>query len=176
MKNFLKKILICSSVLGVVAIMGGCSSDSDKGKNVEYVQTHQDDEITSIHAKMYQKNGNKDKMGTIKFSETDSGLKMAIDLKDVRPNTEYKLYVFEVKGCDVKKDKKDMAKKCTKTQKNIDMPMLTGDRNGKIDTTYMITGLTAADLDGKKLVLARDDASGKEVHVGWGLLSQGMWF
>ncbi len=164
-----------ASVLGVVAIMGGCSS-SDTSKDVEYTQTHQNDDVTNIKAKMYQKYGNKDRMGEIKFAETDSGLKMTVDLKDVRPNTEYNVYVYELKGCDMKKEKKDMRGMCEKTKQDIDLPMLKGDMNGKIATTYMIRGITAADLDNKKIVLSRENDSGEEVHVGWGMLKEGMMF
>lgn len=180
MKNLLKNVFIGTLAFGMIVVLGGCSSsskpsaDSAKHKDVEYVQTHQDDKITSIHAKMYQKNGKKDKMGEIKFAEEQSGLQMTAELKDVRPDAEYTLSLYKVKDC--KKDKKSKMAKCDKTKIDADLPTLKGDKDGKVHVTYMITGLTAAELDKTKVVLSRKNDKGEEVHVGWGMLKHGMMF
>ena len=181
MKNSIKKMLMVVSIVGVTVMIAGCSSSNDSAKTenetkTEYVQTHQNDDVKTVKAKMYQKklkDGTADEMGYIKFTETESGLKMVTDLKKVRPDVEYKLYVYDIKGCDKSmKDKSKDKKKCDKEKKDIDLPELVGDKDGTVKTTFMITGLTAAELEDAKITLVRDDDHGEKVKVGWGKIAE----
>ena len=167
----MKKILIFTSILALAVVVGGCSSRShEKTKSHEkIVQTHQYDDITRLRANMRQKHGNKESMGSIRFIEVDSGLSMDVNLFDTRPNVEYSLCVYDMKDCDKKGIK---AGTCEKERKDIVMPTLQSDRDGMISKTYLINGLTAAQMDNAKIVLTRKDANGEKVEAGWGRLRE----
>ena len=182
MKNLLKKLCIATSVLGVAAIMGGCSStpESANERNIEYVQTHQKDDVTSVHARMRQKSGERSRMGSVRFTETQSGMKMVVDLRDLRPSTEYSFVVYEITGCEVQKDRTNRTAKkigeCEKVKQNIQLPAFRSGQSGNALDTYMITGLTAAELNNKRLGLTRENDKGETVTVGWGALKEGGLF
>ncbi len=174
MKNLIKKALTIMSALTVVFVMVGCSSNSTSdvkaARHVRYVQTHENSDVRTVKAQMYQKNGNKSRMGEIKFHETDAGLKMTAELYDVRPGNKYSLELYKLKDCDMsKKDNKELfVKSCTKEKCDSELPEMIGDKNGKIDASFLITGMSAADIDHNKLILVRDGN-----HVGWGHLKEG---
>ncbi len=154
MTKFIKKIISVFSVLGVVALLGACSSD--KGRDMTYYQTHSNDDIKRVSATMHthSSGGGESRMGTIKFVEEDSGLKMAIDLNSLRPGVEYKIRVYELE-CNAKK-------KCEKDEMSVDLPMLKAGNNGKLSETFMIRGLTAKKLNNTKIVLSRDGNDGRD--------------
>jgi hypothetical protein len=162
MNKILKTLSLFASVFAVVGFLGGCSSSGDAKhhRDERIVRTHQDDDITRIGARMYQKHGDKGEMGSIKFTEKDSGLEMDLDLKDMRPGMEYKLYVHNAKG----------------EESDIKLPNVRADANGKVKRTYMITGVSAAELDNMKIVLKRVNSDGTEPHVGWGKIKERGWF
>ncbi|MCL2331448.1 MAG: hypothetical protein FWC61_02785 [Proteobacteria bacterium] len=176
MKRNFKRICILSSALALATVIGGCGG-GDRGRNVEYVQTHQQDEITRLRAVMFQNNADEDRIGTIKFGEKDSGLQMSVDLSGAMPDMEYKIYAYDIKGCDIKQIGIDQTIIiCVKAKKDISLPIIRSDGKGNINSTYMITGLTAADLNNTKLVLARTNAKGDEIEVGFGALRERVLF
>ena len=186
MKNIVKNILITASAVGIAVILGGCSSSSspsagyseksEKPESVSYVKTHQKEDVKKVYAKMYQKNkkdGTKDSMGHIRFSETDSGLKMLVELKDVRSGVEYKLRVYDLVDCEKKEGK---SKTCTKNDRYLDLPTIIGDKNKKIQDTYMLTNVSAKELKNAKISLHRDDDKGNDLKVGWGIIEEDIFF
>ena len=114
MKNLTQKIFALASVLGAVVLLTGCTTNCPNKnyhhmkKNTYYAQpvemiesdtivvyqTHKDADVNHVYAKMYthSSNGGQSKMGHIKFRETDNGLKMEVDLKDLRPGVPYNVY------------------------------------------------------------------------------------
>ena len=107
MKNAMKKMFMFASVLGVAVLLSACASCPDKKahkahhKKIAYVQpvemvetdtvvvyqTYESADIDKVYAKMYTRSnhGGTSYMGHIKFHDTDNGLKMVVDLKDLRP-------------------------------------------------------------------------------------------
>ena len=168
MKNLMKKMFMFTSILGVVAIMGGCSSHSSKNKkhdrphDVEYYQTHQDSDVTRVSAKMYTRshNGGASGMGHIKFKETDAGLQMMVDLKDMRPGVTYKVRVYDWE-CN------DEMTKCMKEKSVTGLPMLMAGNNGKLEETFMIRGVTAKQLKMSTITMERDGG----YKAAWGKLN-----
>lgn len=177
MKQSVKTLTALASVLALVAVAGGCNR-SERGLNAEYVQTHQDDEVTRLGARMFQRTGDQNRMGSIRFGEKDSGLQMRVDLKDTRPNTEYRLVVYDMAGCDVKRGRvKNMAtEECEFEKTSISLPALNSDAKGNIQSSFLINGVTAAELENTKLVLTRRNTDGNRVTAGWGVLKTRGWF
>lgn len=151
MKKLINKLSMCAVAFCVAAVMAGCSSgakNADSSGEVEYYQTHEDSDITRVHAKMFT-GANKTEMGDIKFHETDAGLKMDVKLSDLRPGVEYKIAVYKM-NCD------KAAKKCTKGDAmDLELPTLKSE-TGKLEESFVIRGLTAKKLMHTKLVLQRE--------------------
>ncbi|MDR1207376.1 MAG: hypothetical protein LBK26_03110 [Rickettsiales bacterium] len=177
MKQLTKNFFMFASILSISAVLAGCSSSTtgDKKSNeVNYVQTHEDDDITKLSARMFQRfgapdqSGNESGMGRIWFRETDSGLQMVVDLQNVRPGVEYTFYVYDMTDSNKKAPKKS----CKKKKMDISFPTVKGDADRNLKATFMVTGLAAADIKGAKITLNRPDASGEEIAVGWGMLKE----
>ena len=116
MKNLFKKLLVFSSVLGMAFLFSGCTGCGKKPMNhaqqkqmqqnqkpemVVFYQTYEDADVTKVHAKMYthSSHGGESRMGYIKFNETDAGLKMDVDLKDLRPGVTYNMKIYKCNKC-----------------------------------------------------------------------------
>jgi Cu/Zn superoxide dismutase len=184
MKNLMKKLFMLTSILGVTVLMAACSSDSSTSKSsdgTEYYQTQERADVKRVTAKMYthSSGSSEARMGDIKFNETESGLRMAVDLKDLRPGVEYTINLYKMDCGDlskeemkkVKKDKAEMKKMCSKEKMSANLPMLKAGTSGKLEETFMIRGLTAAQLQHAKVVLSR---SGSE-KAAWGKLEKTMF-
>ena len=172
----IKKLNALVCVLGLGIILGGCSGSgqqtSDEG--ITYVQTHQDDNVTRVFARITAKGEGKERMGRIRFTEKDSGLQMRVRLKDVKPNTEYKLCVYEMTNCDmkaIKKGDKSAKQSCEKEKMDLNLPRLQSDKDGNIQSSFMINGLAATQLANTKITVVRE-TSGEKTVVGWGMLKQ----
>lgn len=182
MKNLTKKMFVVASVFGMAAVLSGCSGCPNKkhhgpvhtkyyAQPVEVVesdtivvyQTYADADVNHLTAKMYthSSHGGESKMGHIKFKETDSGLKMMVDLKDMRPGVPYTVKLYQCDMCynDVK---------CCNNSRalNVKLPILQTGTSGRLDQTYMIHGLNAAQLQGANVYLERDGG----YKAGWGKL------
>lgn len=165
MKQILKKIFMFTSILGVITAVAGCSHHGKKShKDMKYVQTHEEDNTKSVSARMFthSSGGGETRMGHIRFHETEAGLKMAVDLKYLHPGVEYKINVYDI----------NQAKKSDKTKLHLNMPTLKAGNSGVLDQTYMITGLSAADLKNTKIVLSREGSD----KAGWGKLEHHMFY
>ena len=88
-------------------------------------------------------------MGYIKFAQTDNGVKMMVDVTDLRPGKEYMVKIYPCGNC---ADASCCASKCL----NVKLPMLSIDEPGRLTQTYNVRGLNCADLNNAKIVLTRD--------------------
>ena len=186
MANLIKKTCVFASVLGAAAMLAGCSScptkhhhkkamhhDKQYMQPVEMIesdtivvyQTYENAEVNNVYAKMYthSSRGGESKMGYIKFHDTDNGLKMHVDLKDMRPGVPYTVKLYQCGSCHNDAN-------CCRSAKAMDikMPMLETGLSGKLNQTYMIQGLSAAQLNGANIYLDRDGG----YKAGWGKLEK----
>lgn len=185
MKNLTQKIFALASVLGAVVLLTGCTTNCPNKnyhhmkKNTYYAQpvemiesdtivvyqTHKDADVNHVYAKMYthSSNGGQSKMGHIKFRETDNGLKMEVDLKDLRPGVPYNVRLYQCGTC------YNDAKCCNNAHlMNVKLPMLQAGESRHLKQTYMIQGLNAAQIDGANIYLERDGG----YKAGWGKLEK----
>ena len=187
-----KTLFIVASLFGVAILMSGCSCPNKNfgqrgyhtqcnkkdhsgcqhhkqkmqpqvSETVVFYQTYENADIDNVHAKMYTRSsrGGESAMGTIKFKETDAGLKMKVDLIDLRPGKTYTAHVYQCGTCN------DWSC-CNKTPMAVDLPQLRIDQVGRLEQSYIIRGLTAAQLNNGKLVLTRDGG----YKAAWGTLKQ----
>ncbi len=183
MKVLTKKAVTFASVLAAAAVLAGCSSCPNKhaahkqhhrapqpvevieSDSIVVYQTYENADIDKVYAKMYTRSskGGVSHMGHIKFHDTDNGLKMVVDLKDLRPGVPYTVKLakcgmcaYGETGC------------CNKTPINVKLPMLETGMSRKLDETFMIQGMSAAQLNGAKIWLERDGG----YKAGWGQLEK----
>jgi Cu/Zn superoxide dismutase len=174
-----------ASVLGAAGLLAACSTCPMKhhpkkamhhNQYVEPVEVIESDtivvyqayekpDVKHVYAKMYthSSHGGESKMGHIKFRDTANGLKMDVDLKDLRAGVPYTVKLYQCDSCynDVK---------CCSSSSAISaqMPMLETGKSGKLNQSYMIQGVTAAQLNGANIYLERDGG----YKAGWGKLEK----
>lgn len=134
----------------------------EASETVVFYQTYDGSDIKSVSANMYTKNsqGGKSEMGTIKFKETDNGLKMKVDLEHLRPGKIYTAHVYQCGAC-------NDSMCCDTEAMSVDLPKLKIATQGRLQQSYIIRGLTAAQLNNAKLVLTRDGG----YKAAWGTLN-----
>lgn len=185
MTNLTQKLITAASVLGAVVLLAGCTTNCpNKGPHhtkkyayqaqpVEVIesdtivvyQTHEDADVKHLYAKMYthSSDGGASRMGHIKFRETDKGLKMEVDLKDLRPSVPYNVRLYQCGHC------YNDAKCCGADRMiNVKLPMLETGESRHLKQTYIIQGLNAAQIDGANIYLERDGG----YKAGWGKLEK----
>ncbi|MDW2995239.1 MAG: hypothetical protein R8N24_04440 [Alphaproteobacteria bacterium] len=185
MTNLTQKLITAASVLGAVVLLAGCTTNCpNKGPHhtkkyayqaqpVEVIesdtivvyQTHEDADVKHLYAKMYthSSDGGASRMGHIKFRETDKGLKMEVDLKDLRPAVPYNVRLYQCGHC------YNDAKCCgADRMMNVKLPMLETGESRHLKQTYIIQGLNAAQIDGANIYLERDGG----YKAGWGKLEK----
>lgn len=187
MKNITKKMFLFASVLGAAVLLSGCmmgcpnkkATHHKKQHTVHYTQpvevvesdtivvyqTYENADVNHLYAKMYthSSRGGESKMGHIKFRETDNGLKMEVDLKDMRAGVPYTIKMYQCASC------YNDAKCCNNSKLlNVKLPTLQTGDSGRLNQTYMIQGLNAAQLDGANIYLERDGG----YKAGWGKLEK----
>ena len=183
MKNLIKKMFMLTSVLGAVVLMSGCTTMCGQKKTkpqqhnrmmqqqqqptetVVFYQTYEDADITHVEAKMYthSSHGGESRMGNIKFVETDAGLKMEVDVTDLRPGKVYTMKIYPCSKC-------DSGMCCNKSPMQMNMPTLSVTKPGRLKESFIIQGLTAEQLNNAKLYLERDGG----YKAAWGTLKKGM--
>ena len=196
MKKIMSKIIMVVSVIGVSVALGGCTCPTKHPRHHEqyaqghgkhhankqprqsqmqqpqqaqiteavvFYQTYEASDIDDVSAKMYTRSsrGGQSKMGTIKFTETNDGLHMKTDLIDLRPGVTYNVHVYQCGAC-------NDSTCCDTAPMAIDLPTLRIDSVGRLQKSYIIRGLTAAQLNNAKLVLTRDGG----YKAAWGTLKQ----
>ena len=184
MKNLTKKLFMFASVLGAAVLLSGCMMECPNKKArhhkpvqrvqpvavveetdaIVVYQTYEDADVNHVYAKMYTHSsaGGQSRMGHIKFHETENGLKMTVDLKDMRPGVPYNVRLYQCAGCG-----NDSAC-CNRLAMDKQMPMLETGTSRKLHQTYMIHGMTAAQLDGATIYLERDGG----YKAAWGKLEK----
>ena len=186
MTNLIKKTCVFASVFGAAAMLAGCSGCPTQHhhkkamhQNKQYMQpvemietdtivlykTYENADVNHVYAKMYthSSHGGESKMGHIKFRDTDNGLKMEVDLKDMRAGVPYTVKLYQCASCH------NDANCCRSANAmDVQMPMLETGKSGKLNQTYMIQGLSAAQLNGVNIYLERDGG----YKAGWGKLEK----
>ena len=191
MKN--KTMFLLASVFGVTLLVGGCTcpnkhydhnvttqcnkhdhTNCQHAKNkvhkqsqpqidetVIFYQTYSVSDVDDVHAKMFTRSsrGGESAMGTIKFQETNDGLKMNVDLIDLRPGKTYTAHVYQCGAC-------NDSTCCDMSPMAIELPTLRIDKAGRLQKSYIIRGLTAAQLNNARLILTRDGG----YKAAWGTL------
>ena len=183
MKIVMKKMFLFTSVLGVAVLLSACAGCPDKkahhhkkavyAQPVEMIesdtivvyQTYENADVDKVYAKMYthSSKGGTSYMGHIKFHDTENGLKMVVDLKDLRDGVPYTVKLYQCGSC------YNDAKCCNASNSmNVKLPMLETGKSGRLNETYMIQGLSAAQLNGANIYLERDGG----YKAGWGKLEK----
>ena len=179
MKKLIKKMLILSSVFALAVLMAGCTNCGQKKmrpqpkqpmqqqmtETVVFYQTYEDSDINRKKKKMYthSSHGGESRMGNIKFVETDAGLKMEVDVTDLRPGKVYTMKIYPCSKC-------DSGMCCNKSPMQMNMPTLSVTKPGRLKESFIIQGLTAEQLNNAKLYLERDGG----YKAAWGTLKKGM--
>lgn len=175
MQNLIKKLFMFSSVIAAAAILSGCMGCPNKRAHkaqprtqsseevVVFYQTYENSDVSRVQAKMYthSSRGGESKMGYIKFAETDAGLKMMVDLKDLRPNITYTIKLYQCGNC-------NDSTCCDQNAMAINLPTLRINHAGRLEETFIVRGLTAAQLKNAKIYLERDGG----YKAAWGTLEQ----
>ncbi|MCQ2599152.1 MAG: hypothetical protein MJ187_02105 [Alphaproteobacteria bacterium] len=179
MQKTIKKLMMAMSVFGVAVLLAGCNTcgyqdqkkhsrphrEMQRTESVVYYQTYENADVTKVGAKMFTRNGQgeESKMGYISFNETDAGLKMTVDLKDLRPGVKYTVRIHPCNACDTGMCCSD---------KNIvsNMPKLRISKQGRLEETFVLHGVTAQQLNDSKIYLERDGG----VKAAWGRIGQDM--
>ncbi len=172
MKNLIKKLFMFTSILGVaVAVSGCCAKKTQKVTATEttvFYQTYEEADVNRVHAKMYTRSshGGESRMGNIKFYETDAGLKMEVDLKDLRPGVDYTVRIYQCGSCN------NNSMCCDNSSMSVNLPKLTAGASGRLEESFIIRGLTAAQLKNAKIYLERDGG----YKAAWGTLEKNVLF
>ena len=132
-------------------------------ETVVFYQTYDVSDVDGVVAKMYTRSsrGGESKMGTIKFVEKNDGLHMKTDLTDLRPGVTYNVVVYQCGAC-------NDGTCCSMSPMAVDLPTLRIDQAGRLQKSYIIRGLTAAQLNNARLILTRDGG----YKAAWGTLKQ----
>ena len=181
----MKKMFVLSSVLGAAVMLSACVGGCPEKKAMHHkkvarnaqpveliesdtivvYQTYENADVDKVYAKMYTRSshGGTSHMGHIKFHDTDNGLKMVVDLKDLRPAVPYNVKLYKCGICAY-----DETGCCNKTAVNVKLPMFETGESRRLNQTYMIQGVSAAQLNGAKIYLERDGG----YKAGWGVLEK----
>ena len=128
-----------------------------------FQQTYTGSDIESVNGSIYTRStrGGTSEMGMIQFEETDTGLKMTADLIDLRPGKSYTAEIYQCGACNDNTC-------CAMEAMSVDLPKLKINNAGeRLQETYIIRGLTAAQLNNAKIVLTRDGG----YKAAWGKLT-----
>lgn len=131
---------------------------------IVFQQTYTGDDVKQVSANMSTRSskGGTAEMGTIWFTETDDGLKMTADLIYLRPNKSYTAEIYQCGACNDNTC-------CAMEAMSVDLPKLkVTNADERLQQSYIIRGLTAAQLNNAKLILKRDGG----YKAAWGTLKQ----
>lgn len=180
-----KNLFLIASLCGIAILTAGCTSCptgahhprheqqyQGHGKHkhhnkqetvpVVFQQTYESGDIHNVKANMFTRSsrGGQSEMGFIKFKETDDGLKMLVDLIDLRPGKIYTAQVYQCGAC-------NESFCCDTEAMSVELPQITTKTTGRLQESYIIRGLTATQLNNAKLILTRDGG----YKAAWGTLN-----
>lgn len=182
------KICILASLCGIALMTAGCETcpththhrhqyeqnqkmhkkhhhnkNMQNSETVIFYQTYEDSDIDNVHGKMFTRSsrGGESEMGIIKFKETNDGLKMNVDLIDLRPGKTYTAQIYQCGAC-------NDSTCCDVSPMSVDLPQIKIAKAGRLQKSYIIRGLTATQLNNARLVLTRDGG----YKAAWGTLNQ----
>lgn len=179
-----KNLFLIASLCGIALLTAGCTNTCptgdhaphehqfkehkkhkhhDKQKPVVFQQNYTGSDIHNVKARMFTRSvrGGESEMGFINFKETDDGLKMFVDLIDLRPGKSYTAQVYQCGAC-------NDSICCDTEAMSVDLPQIKTDTANRLQETYIIRGLTATQLNNAKLILTRDGG----YKAAWGTLNQ----
>ena len=191
MQTKISKFAIITSLIGATIALSGCSCPSKQqysrhneqvyqakkqhhkkqmmqtqapqvSETVVFYQTYDASDVDNVSANMFTRSsrGGESAMGSIKFVETNDGLHMKTDLVDLRPGVTYTAHIYQCGACN------NDSMCCDTSPMAIDLPKLKIEKAGRLQKSYIIRGLTAAQLNNGKLVLTRDGG----YKAAWGKL------
>lgn len=173
MSNVIKKLATVGAVIALVGCsgVGSCHKDMTHHHKRHHRQTMQSnqpqqqvvmmemveadvveiDSVNVLKGAIYTRSsrGGVSDMGWIKFAQTDTGMKMMVDLTDLRPGKDYTVKLYKCGTC-------DGGDCCTKQCIGAKLPMLSIDQPGRLSQTYDVRGVKWQDLINAKIVLTRD--------------------
>ena len=181
MNKLLTKITTFTFAIGAVAVLSGCSCETKESHarhhnkpNQDMVMVQMTETMTAemiepgiVKAKMYTRNGRGgvSEMGNIKFATTENGMKMMVDVTDLRPGKDYTVKIYR---CDACNGKNCCDSKCM----NVKLPMLSVDEPERLTRTFDVSGIDWQDLNNAKIVLTRDGG----YKASWGRVYPTMGF
>lgn len=177
MKKILKKSLMLASLLVTAVILSGCNCGNRGQKpqpkhpqqNMEtfvFIEAVEEMDVNKVMAKMYthSSKGGDVEMGTVSFTPAKGGLKMTVNLSDLRPNVMYNVKVYKCNKC---KTGICCDKPCGA---NSQLPMISVQSKQPLQTSYLIEGVTLNQLMNSKIYLERDGG----YKAAWGTLKPDM--
>jgi len=184
MNKLCKKLLTFSIAFGAAIVLAGCGGGCGEhqhhhGKHHSMQHHAQPQEVIMyeevdvvemqpianpvMKAKMHTRSsrGGTSEMGYIKFMRGENGVKMMVDLIDLRPGKDYTVKIYPCGNCN---DYSCCAKQCM----NLKLPMLSIDEPGRLTQSFDIKGVTCRELNNAKIVLSRDGGH----KAAWGRIHQ----
>jgi len=170
MKELVKKLTTFTAAFGVAILLAGCGGGCGEHEhhmkkhhmrhgNPQEVVMYEAVEVVEMEpmanpvmkAKIHTRSarGGTSEMGYIKFARGENGVKMMVDLIDLRPGKDYTVKIYPCGNCS---DYSCCASKCM----NINLPVLAIEEPGRLTQTYEVRGITCAELNNAKIVLMRD--------------------
>lgn len=128
-----------------------------------FQQTYSDGDVQSVNATIFTRSskGGESEMGVINFMETDDGLKMMVDLIDLRPGKVYTTQIYQCGAC-------NDSTCCDVAAMAVDLPTIQINNPGRLQESYIVRGLTATQLNNARVILTRDGG----YKAAWGTLNQ----
>ena len=170
--------LAAAAVLTLAGCSGGCGGYHDVPtkhhrharhnapveQEVVMVAAVEETEVISypmVRANMVTRSsrGGTSDMGYIKIAQTDNGMKMMVDLIDLRPGKDYNIKIYKCGAC-------SGYNCCASSCMNANLPILSINQPGRLSNTYEVWGLKWNELANAKIVLQRDGG----YKAAWGKL------
>ncbi len=182
MNKLVKQITTLSIAFGAAIVLAGCGGGC--GEHEHHMKKHHMQHSAAPEVVMYEavevvemqpmanpvmkakmhtrsSRGGASEMGYIKFMRGENGVKMMVDLIDLRPGKDYTVKIYPCGNCS---DYSCCSTKCM----NVKLPMLSIDEPGRLTQTFDVRGITCQELNNAKIVLTRDGGE----KAAWGRIHQ----
>ena len=135
-----------------------------ESESIVFYQSYEESDIHNVKGKMYTNSsqGGESEMGIIQFQETNDGLKMTVDLIDLRPGKTYTASIYQCETCN------ENSICCDTEAMSIDLPQIKTNSKERLKQSYIVRGLTASQLNNAKFILTRDGG----YKAAWGTLQK----